>query len=48
MDIMNAGDSGIARELAMHLSLVSNIVIIMTERCAMQRTNHQAVSNRFR
>jgi hypothetical protein len=34
MDIMNPSASGTARELAMHLSLVSNIVIIMTKRCA--------------
>jgi len=31
---MNAGNFGTARELAMHLSLVSNIVIIMTKCCA--------------
>jgi hypothetical protein len=44
---MNAGDSGIARELAMHLSLVSNIVIIMTA-ALRQHSNQRAVSNRFR
>jgi hypothetical protein len=48
MDIMNAGDSGIARLLPLQLSLVSRRVIIMTGAALRQHINQQAVSNRFR